>query len=280
MENRIRQIRVSDGQLIPSQSEVWIRVVPEIETPALELRGRLMGPRCPYANTVEVAYPLAKAPPSHVPFGKMPGLIRRVVIPEACLWEPESPFLYEGPIELWQEGQCRDRVKLTHGLRYFLLGQDGLRLNSRPLMLKGRAVSALTEDEARTLRQQGYNLLIVPVQADTLPVWEQADRLGFCVLGRVMDKSDEALCYLSKLADHASCLGWIIEKGKHAAISEFPPKTLIGFDAEATTSQDYSRWIDFLYGPLELANFGKPLLIRGEKPAEPRDDRVILGNVP
>lgn len=279
MENRIRQIRVSDGQLIPSQSEVWIRVVPEIETETTDLRGRLMGPRCPYSNTVEVAYPLAKAPPSHVPFGNMPGLIRRVIIPEACLWEPESPFLYQGPIELWQEGQCCDRVKISHGLRYFLLKEDGLRLNSRRLMLKGRAASVLTDDEAWMLRQQGYNLLIVPVQADTLPVWEQADRLGFCVLGRVMDKSDGALRYLFELKDHASCLGWIIEEGNHPALSEFPPKTLIGLDCEATPRPDYLRGIDFLYGPLDLAHFGTPLLVKGEGPAEPRTESVILGSV-
>jgi hypothetical protein len=279
MENRIRQIKVRNGQLIPSQSEVWIRVVPEHETATTDLRGRLIGPRCLFANTIEVAYPLAKAPPNQVPPGR-PGLTKRVVIPEACLWEPESPFLYQGSIELWQDGQRSDQVTISHGLRYFLLGKDGVRINSRPLRLIGRAVSVLNDDDALALRQQGFNLLIVPVYSETQAVWEQADRLGFCVLGRVMDKSEETLRYLSELKVHASCLGWIIDEGKHPPLSDFPPKTIIGLDCYASSPERYVRWIDYLYGPLELASFGKPLLLKGERPDDPLANNVILGNVP
>ncbi len=59
MDNRIRQIEVRDRSLIPAEAEVWITVTPEHHTPTTEVRGRLMGPRCPYASTVEVAYPPA-----------------------------------------------------------------------------------------------------------------------------------------------------------------------------------------------------------------------------
>src|SRR5690242_15175790 len=123
MDNRIRQIEVRDRSLVPAEAEVWIIVTAERQTPTTELRGRLMGPRCPYASTVEVAYPLRSLPPGRA--SESPGLTRRVVIPEACLWEPVSPFLYQGPIELWQDGQSCDRLMLNHGLRSFHLDERG-----------------------------------------------------------------------------------------------------------------------------------------------------------
>src|SRR5262245_11376218 len=96
--NRIYRLEVRDRLIDPNSPEVWISVTPERASPTTELRGRLMGPRCLYASTVEVAYPLR-------PFHDMPdgleGLARRVIIPEASFWDPISPFLYQGPLELW-----------------------------------------------------------------------------------------------------------------------------------------------------------------------------------
>lgn len=279
MDNRIRQITVLDGPLIPAQAEVWISVVPEKQTPTTELRGRLMGPRCPFSNTVEIAYPLAAAPLNHIPPG-MPGVVRRVIIPEACLWEPESPFLYQGPIELWQDGRRCDHQMVSRGLRYFILGEHGLRLNSRPLMLRGRSLVPRTDEEALSLRRQGYNLLIVPIEPDTLSVWERADRIGFFVLGVTLDNSDETLRSCSLISQHPSCLGWLVETGKHPALDLLPPNGLVGLICDPTPPQIYLQsFISFLYGPLELANLGKPLLVKGEASRYPRENSSILGHV-
>ena len=154
MDNRIRQITVRNVQLNPAQAEVWITVVPEHQTPTTEVRGRLMGPRCPYASTVEVAYPLRPLSPSQKPT-EPGGFTQRVIIPEASLWEPQCPFLYQGPIELWQDGQRRDQVLVRHGLRSFQLKERGLHVNGRPLILHGRAVSACSEDDARGTAADG-----------------------------------------------------------------------------------------------------------------------------
>jgi len=64
-------------------------------------------------------------------------LTMRVVIPEASLWEPESPFLYQGPVELWQDEQLCERVQLSHGLRVITLGPRGIRVNGRQITLEG-----------------------------------------------------------------------------------------------------------------------------------------------
>ncbi len=278
--NRIRQIEVRNGQLIPAQAEVWITVVAEHHSITTEVRGRLMGPRCPYASTVEVAYPLRIPPPNQMPPGDhRPGITMRAVIPEACLWEPESPFLYQGPIELWQDGQRCDYVTISHGLRYFLLGEHGLRLNSRPLTLRGRVVAACSDEDARVLHQAGFNLLVVPVETQALPVWEQADRLGFFVLGQLRDKSEQTLRHLETLSRHTSCLGWLIEEGKHPPLDLLPPTGLIGLICVGGLPRLPLGMIHFLFGPAELANLGKPLLVKGEVPAEPPEAAVILGSI-
>jgi len=62
MDNGIRRIDVCDRSLVPAEAEVWITVTPERPAPEAEVRGRLMGPRCLFAETVEVAYPLRPLP--------------------------------------------------------------------------------------------------------------------------------------------------------------------------------------------------------------------------
>ena len=277
MDNHIRELQVRNGQLIPAQSEVWIRVNPEKLTPTTELRGRLIGPRCAYAETVEVAYPLRPPPREQIPRGSE-ALNARVIIPEACFWEPECPFLYQGPIELWQDGRRCEQIVISHGLRTFHLGQDGFRLNSRPLKLYGQRIENLSNEDALDLRKAGRNLLIVPVRPQTLPLWEVADRLGFLMLGQVQDDSEETLRYLHGLSRHPSCLGWLIEDAPHLPLDRFPPHTLLGLAVRSNVTPSGLNWINFLLGPKELVNLGKPLLVDGET-VPPSEDAVILGNV-
>lgn len=207
MENRIRRIDVQDSSLDPVSAEVWISVLPEHYTATTEVRGRLMGPRCLYSSTIEVAYPLRPLPSGQKP-PESSGLTVRAVIPEASLWEPQCPFLYQGPIELWQDGQRCDRVILSHGLRSLRWEKRGLFINGRQLALRGRRIATCSDEEATQLRQNGYNLLIASLAASSLSVWEQADRFGFLVLGQLGEDSDEARL-MDLLRPHASCLGWL-----------------------------------------------------------------------
>lgn len=207
MENRIRRITIRNAQLVPAQAELWIAVEPDHQTPTTEVRGRLMGPSCPYASTVEVAYPLRPLSPSQKPV-EPAGLTRRAIIPEASLWEPQCPFLYQGPIELWQNGRHCDRAIVRHGLRTVQWTERGLHVNGRSVKLHGRRVAAFSEEEATRWHRAGYNLLIAPVAAYCLDAWEQADRWGFLVLGQLGEDADETRL-METLRPHASCLGWL-----------------------------------------------------------------------
>jgi hypothetical protein len=102
MRNRILDVQVQTQRLTPMEAELCILVRAETMTPATELRGRFVGPKCPGVTTVEVAYPLR-------PFADLrEGLMARVVIPEPNRWEEQCPFVYDGVVELWQDGQCCD----------------------------------------------------------------------------------------------------------------------------------------------------------------------------
>jgi hypothetical protein len=208
MNNRILDVQLEDRSLDPVAAEIGITIRPKHLTPATEVRGRLMGPSCPYSSTVEIAYPLTalkRGDPAETEV-----LRSRVVIPEASLWDPQSPFLYAGPVELWQDGQCLDRMQVRHGLRKFSLGSRGLRVNAQLLALEGRLVESLTEKEALQLRAQGCNLLLTPLREDTLGVWDRGDRFGFVVLA-LADLANARTRELFELVSRRTCyLGWTL----------------------------------------------------------------------
>jgi hypothetical protein len=207
MANRIREIVVRDHRLDPAETEVWITVAPEEMTETTRVGGRLMGPRCPYSTTVEVAYPLREWKRDDEEADSK-SLTLRVVIPEASLWEPQSPFLYQGPVELWQDEQLCERVQLSHGLRVITLGPRGVRINGQAFTIEGIQGDRFSEDDLQRLHEAGCNLMLVPVTARTVSLWEAADRLGFLMLGRIVDRETWELA--GTLRQHPSCLGWLI----------------------------------------------------------------------
>lgn len=274
MDNRIRQILVRDRSLMPAQAEVWITVVPEYQTPTTEVRGRLMGPRCPYASTVEVAYPLRPLPSPR----SSSDLTVRAIIPEASLWEPQCPFLYEGPVELWQHGRCCHRIVVRHGLRSVQMNKRALLVNGRPLTLHGRTVADYSKDEVLMLRRTGCNLLIAPVEARCLPLGELADRLGFLLLGRVREDSEITRRCIETLNQGASCLGWLLEDSENLPLEILPQTGLVGLICDSPPRESSLSAVDFLLGPAELANLGKPLLVTRDGPSH-LEECPLLGNV-
>ena len=187
MTNRIVHVSIRDHALTPAEADVRVVVLPDRSDAGTEVRGRFVGPRCLFAETIEVAYPLRRA-----------GEEYRVVIPEPSFWDTSSPHLYLVHVELWQDGTKCDEVRLRHGLRGLRGTAKGLMVNGARQTLRGRVVSSFSEDEARRLRLDGVNLLLAPSQE--VGVWEIADRVGFFVVGTGMDEA---------LDEHPSHLGWL-----------------------------------------------------------------------
>jgi hypothetical protein len=270
MSNRILRLDLSLPSTVPAEAEARVAVFPERLTPATEVRGRLMGPRCPFASTVEVAYPFRPLPP-RAALGPAGALTARAAIPEASPWSPEAPFLYEGPVELWQDGQRCDRSTVRVGLRWLNLGARGLRVNGRPLRLRGRAVAACTDEEALALRRAGHNLLLVPA-AGAEVVCEVADRIGLFVLARAPD----ALA-LAALARHPSFLGGLVPAGPDWP--DAPPGTLRGRECDSPPPAPLPPDAFPACGPEVPLAPGAPTLLLGPRPEPVPEGAIILGQV-
>lgn len=204
MTNRILRVQLFDRQVLPSQAELQVVVQLQHHDPTAQVRGRVLGPRCRFASTVEVAYPLRPTLQASVPTER----INRVLIPEPSFWDPQSPHLYLALVELWQEGLRLDSVQLRHAFKHVVVRAGRLFLNGRALALRCRQVEDLSEQQALALRAAGYNALVVPLRESTRTVWEIADRIGFLVLGRLPSLAAEVKPF-EDLLGHPSWLDWL-----------------------------------------------------------------------
>jgi hypothetical protein len=177
MTTRIREVYVVERSLSPVQAELWVRVATEGDGD-VEVRGRLTGPRCLYSETIEVAYPLRPHPMPEQP----DTTYLRVIIPEPSFWEPETPFLYHGSVELYQGGEGVDALAIRCGLRSVQRKGAELQVNGRSFPLRVKKVEAVTRAEAESLRREGYNLLAL--SREDAEVFSVADEIGLFIVTR------------------------------------------------------------------------------------------------
>lgn len=153
--------------LDPVHAEVRVDLPWSLE-PGDEVRGKLEGPQCRYASTIEIAYPSRKVGPAY-----------HVTIPEPSPWSPIAPFVYAGKFEWFRDGQKLAESRAVHGLLRLNANSAGLRLNGKPFEPKPLEVGLPTEEELLQFRQEGFNTLR-PRGIDPL-LWDRAARVGFLI---------------------------------------------------------------------------------------------------
>jgi hypothetical protein len=225
MDNRILRVEVRDHVLTPAAAETHFIVQTEFRTPSTAIRGRLHGPRCHFATTVEVGYPLQNLAPANRSTDDR--LTARVAIPEPSLWDLESPFLYEGSVELWESDHRCDIARVRHGLREIRFSPRGIAVNGKRVTIKSKEMKhACTDDEALRLRQAGFNLIIAPVTDATAALWDIGDRLGILLVGRVASNATETIERITALHDHPCSLGWLAENCALPRDLVLPPEVI------------------------------------------------------
>lgn len=177
MNPRIRSVLVRPVRLTPTEAELAIDLHCTELHSTTELRGRLMGPSCLYSTTIEVAYPIRMISRTA---GAQPVLHGKVVIPEPAWWDPESPFLYHGPVELWEHESRVESAGIRIGVRHAKWDGERLIWNGQPLTIRSQTVTELDEETLRLMRDGGINAVIVP-KAVAKSVWPLADRIGLVV---------------------------------------------------------------------------------------------------
>jgi hypothetical protein len=251
MANRIGKMYASARRMSPNDAEVYVSAYPEQLTSSTQVVGRLVGPRCRYASTVEVAYPLREVSRAYEK-EDVPHIILRALIPEPSYWAPETPFLYELKLELWQQGQRCDQMRQKWALHTKVLGSRGLRLNGQLIALKGIAQDHGSEEDLVRWREAGCNCLLINVSPATSSLWNLADEIGLLMLGRVSTQASAR--EIQDLRDHVSCLGWVIHEVvlQDSLVAAISPgwwthdNQLAGFEVNSKASEALAQGWHFL----------------------------------
>lgn len=141
--------RLETVHLDPMRAEVWIDVAVWPLLPGDEIQGKLVGPQCRYASTIEIGYPVRSRP----------GGGWHIIIPEPSLWTPDTPFVYRGQIE-WRRGVEKvHQVSVYHTLYRLTQTSAGWRLNGKPLELRVAEATKASEQELARLRAEGFNAI-------------------------------------------------------------------------------------------------------------------------
>jgi Glycosyl hydrolases family 2 len=266
MANRIRSVEIRNRVLNPAEAEFFVQVVPEHANETTEIRGHFRGPLCVYASTVEVRYPLQALA------SREESLRKRVIIPEPSWWEPATPFLYDGTIELWEDGKLCDGTEVRHGLRVLRRRENRLLLNGRVFHVRGTCYHRQSHADLARAHEDGINTLLVPVASRHPELWKLADELGFLVIVQVEDVEQDA-SLITSLAGHPSSFGWVYCGG---GVSEkAPPAMLAARDRQADKPLVGICWpapeammnkdVDFVVCDSQdvdsLSNVGSPILV-------------------
>lgn len=279
--------KVWTTRLTPAEAEVRVSVNLATEPPAgTDLAGRVLGPSCRYAETIEVAYPLRPLPaPGEAPTRRH----ARAIIPEPNWWSPETPFLYELRADLRDGGRRTEVVRLTHGLRSALLSPHEVRWNGQPMELRGRAVDRAAGERAAAVvaeaRRDGRNLIVAPARWEGFPIWDAAEEHGCLVIGRFDggDERHDQPVYAESYVNRFACaFGWLfppetdaveIETARTWLTMSAPYDPFLGLELDRAPAEPVPGPIDFVAcrGDLlpSLAGLTLPKLVLGPPLAAP-----------
>jgi beta-glucuronidase len=167
-----------------------------------------------------------------------------LVVPDAALWSPASPHLYNLTIELTDDGSVFDRYTLSVGIRTIVVDGDALLLNGQPVILKGFGrhedfpvtgrglVPAVIVKDYALMTWVGANSFRTTHYPYSDQMMDLADRLGFLVIdetpavGLFFDQNGLerrlALCrqftqeMIARDKNHPSVIMWSVANEPHS----------------------------------------------------------------
>jgi beta-glucuronidase len=174
-----------------------------------------------------------------------------LTVPDAALWAPGSPHLYDLTVELARDGVLIDRYTLPVGIRTVAVEGDRLLLNGQPVKLKGFGrhedfavtgrglLPAVIVKDYALLQWIGANSFRTSHYPYSDQMMDLADRLGFLVIDEtpavgLFFREDglerrRTLCrqYVQELIardkNHPSVIMWSLANEPHSMRSEAKP---------------------------------------------------------
>ena len=117
-----------------------------------------------------------------------------LTVPDAVLWSPETPHLYELVVDLARDGTAFDRYSIPIGIRTIAVDGDRLLLNGQPIYLRGFGrhedfpvtgrglVPAVIVKDFALMKWMGANSFRTTHYPYSEEMMNLADRLGFLVI--------------------------------------------------------------------------------------------------
>ena len=174
-----------------------------------------------------------------------------LTVPDAAVWSPESPHLYDLTVELAQGGTTFDRYSLPIGIRTIGVEGDALLLNGQPIYLRGFGrhedfpvigrglVPAVIVKDYALMKWVGANSFRTTHYPYSEQMMDLADRLGFLVIDETpavgLFFAEEGLerrltmCrqYIQELVardkNHPSVVAWSIANEPHSRLPAAQP---------------------------------------------------------
>jgi beta-glucuronidase len=172
-------------------------------------------------------------------------------VPNAALWSPDSPHLYDLTVELVRRGTVYDRYTLPIGIREVRIENDALLLNGQPIYLQGFGrhedfpvmgrgyVPAVIIKDYALMKWVGANSFRTTHYPYSEQMMDLADRLGFLVIDETpavglffaqkgLERRLE-LCrqYISELVardkNHPSVIMWSLANEPHSSVPAAKP---------------------------------------------------------
>jgi beta-glucuronidase len=167
-------------------------------------------------------------------------------VPNAALWSPTSPHLYDLTVELTRQGTVYDRYMLPIGIREIKVEGDALLLNGHPIYLQGFGrhedfpvtgrgyVPAVIIKDYALMKWVGANSFRTTHYPYSEQMMDLADRLGFLVIDEtpavgLFFAEDGLDCrlklcrqYISELVardkNHPSVIMWSLANEPHSSV--------------------------------------------------------------
>jgi beta-glucuronidase len=174
-----------------------------------------------------------------------------LAVPDAVLWSPDSPRLYDLTVELVQHGAAYDRYTLPIGIREIKVEGNALLLNGQPIYLKGFGrhedfpvtgrgfVPAVVIKDYALMKWVGANSFRTTHYPYSEQMMDLADRLGFLAIDETpvvgLFFAEEGLerrlqlCrqYIHELIardkNHPSVIMWSVANEPHSAVPSAKP---------------------------------------------------------
>ena len=177
---------------VPQQYIAGLRTTPDLDAGCIRVQAEGVARGVVEARLLDAGKVVASAK-------SLAGAPAEISLPDAHLWSPEDPFLYDLEVSLLVDGKVVDRVQSYCAMRKISKGPDAqgilrLQLNNRPLFMYGPldqgwwpdglytapTDEALAYDVQKT-KDWGFNMIRKHVKVEPARWYYHCDRLGILV---------------------------------------------------------------------------------------------------